>query len=386
MKTGLGKSALLLSFAIVSFSGCKTPPFCPALGATGGDLLGNLPNGATHRSWTVTADYACQDQLQLPPVAVSLVRQPPAVANQRPPDPVTDDWCGNLVIDSSGNVHEFIVYAPPLPIKVAALTISEDYDGNTTRGTYLYQQTIDQTRNLTFSESCLTAQGMRLTCPVLGRKLGDFLAAEANIYSMRCQDPANPGQGGCECQFELSFIGGSSGRWALQESGTQVVFFDMSYAPAAFVDFSFTPAANIQIPTLTGSGSLNLTGSNETPLFNQKGLRTLELSPPSCTNGLLDVDNGETGIDCGGPNCPQCGTCIPAGNTAPGCTCQNGMHDTNEQGIDCGGACLGVLCSNDPKKTADQQLPACANGIQDPWEEGVDCGGPCSTQCPGALP
>jgi hypothetical protein len=369
MKTGLGKSALLISFAIVGFSGCKTPPFCQPLGANGGPLLKGV---STSRTWTVTADNACQDQLQLPPVAVSLARQPPPVANQRPPDPVTADWCGNLVIDSSGNVHEFLVYAPPLPLKVGELTLTLDSPNDMTRGTYVMQTTIDQTRDLTFSETCLTAQGMRLTCPVLGRKLGDFLAAEANIYSMRCQDPADPMQGGCECKFDLSFIGGPSGRWALQENQTQIEFFDMTYNSPALADFSFTADSS----RTDGHGALNLTGSDETPLFNQKGLRTLQMEPPSCHDGVQSIEIGETGIDCGAPiaGCPPCGTCT------------NGVHDPNEQGIDCGGACLGILCDPDPTIPDAMKKAACANGKQDPWEEGVDCGGPCTTQCPGALP
>jgi hypothetical protein len=366
MKTGLAQSALLVSLTIVSLSGCKNKQFCEPLGACGGDLLGNVgmtADGLVDRSWTVVGEGACQDQLQLPPVAVSLARQPPPVANQRPPDNATADWCGNLVIKSTGEVKEFLVYAPPLPLKVAQLKITADYDGSTMRGTYNYQQTIDQTRDLVFSESCLTAQGLRLSCPVLGRRLGDFLAAEANIYNMRCQDPDDPNQGGCVCKFDLSFIGGQSGRWALQEGGTQIQFFEnVNNAPAALADFCYH----------ADTKALDLTGSNETPLFNQKSLRTLQMVAPSCNDGVESPEIGEEGVDCGGP-CPiACGSCT------------NGIADANEDGIDCGGPCLGpgVFCDPNPNITDKSKRPAaCANGIKDPWEEGVDCGGPCKKQC-----
>ena len=80
-------------------------------------------------------------------------------------------------------------------------------------GTYAMQITYLQSRRLEFSESCLTQQGLRLTCPQLGRHLGKFLAAEANIYAARCYDPPDPKTGGCLCDYELSFIGGPNGRY-----------------------------------------------------------------------------------------------------------------------------------------------------------------------------
>ena len=365
MMTGLGKSALLVSFAIVGLSGCKTPPFCEPLGACGGDLLAGATDfakqdGLVDREWTVVAGDACQDQLQLPPVAVSLVRQPPVPANVRPPDNETADWCGNLVFKPSGEVASFLIYAPPLPLKVGALTISADYDRNTTRGTYAMQTTIVQTRDLHLPETCLTAQGLRPACPVLGRQLGKFLAAEANIYSMRCQDP--PGKtGGCDCQFELSFIGGPNGRWSYTDNPTQINFFDQTYAPPATADYCFH----------ADDKSLDLTGDNETPLFNQKSLRTLHMKQPSCEDGVQSVSLGEEGVDCG-PNCPQktCGTCTD--NIANG----------DEEGVDCGGSCLGVLCDPDLAITdKNQRRAACDNKKKDPWEEGLDCGGPCVKEC-----
>ena len=46
----------------------------------------------------------------------------------------------------------------------------------------------------------------------------------------------------------------------------------------------------------------------------------------TCTDGILNGD--ETGIDCGGPDCP---TCPP--------TCTDGIENGTETGIDCGGTC-----------------------------------------------
>ncbi|MEL6867009.1 MAG: GEVED domain-containing protein, partial [Bacteroidota bacterium] len=81
---------------------------------------------------------------------------------------------------------------------------------------------------------------------------------------------------------------------------------------------------------------------------------------PTCNDG---VQNGnETGVDCGGPDCPACPTC------------SDGVQNGNETGVDCGGPdcppCSGSTCSD---------------GIQNGNETGVDCGGPdCPACCPPA--
>src|SRR5580692_10782379 len=238
MKTRLLRGALCGSLMLAGFVGCKTKPFCEDLGTCGGDMLANAMDVLTHdglpeREWIVTAasEGACQDQLQVPPAPLSLLRQPPAQATQRPPDTVTADWCSNLVLKPDGEVDRFIVYAPPIPLKIGNFSLSADADGSTTRGTYAMQITWDQTREVDFSETCLTSQGIRPTCPELGRYLGDFLAAEANIYVVRCEDPPKP-EGGCHCQFELSFIGGPNGRWAIDPAHPgEINFFDDSFAP-----------------------------------------------------------------------------------------------------------------------------------------------------------
>ena len=69
---------------------------------------------------------------------------------------------------------------------------------------------------------------------------------------------------------------------------------------------------------------------------------------PTCFD-LLKND-GEEGVDCGGP-CKPCPSC------------HNLIQDQGELGVDCGGPC--------------KPCPSCSNGIKDFGEEGVDCGGPC---------
>jgi hypothetical protein len=70
---------------------------------------------------------------------------------------------------------------------------------------------------------------------------------------------------------------------------------------------------------------------------------------PSCSDGVRN--QGEQGVDCGGPcpaACPSCG---------------DGIHNQGETGVDCGGPCL--------------PCATCWDGIRNQGETGVDCGGPC---------
>jgi type II secretory pathway pseudopilin PulG len=76
---------------------------------------------------------------------------------------------------------------------------------------------------------------------------------------------------------------------------------------------------------------------------------------PTCTDGIQN--QGETGIDCGGP----CAACA----ATP--TCTDGIQNQGETGIDCGGPCAACAAT-----------PTCTDGIQNQGETGIDCGGPCA--------
>jgi hypothetical protein len=79
------------------------------------------------------------------------------------------------------------------------------------------------------------------------------------------------------------------------------------------------------------------------------------LVAPTCTDGIQN--QGETDVDCGGPNCGPCALgkkCVANGD------CTTGL------------ACSGGVCANPP---------SCTDGIQNQGETGIDCGGPCGP-CP----
>ncbi len=120
--------------------------------------------------------------------------------------------------------------------------------------------------------------------------------------------------------------------------------------------------------TYTASNSAQFNGAwSSYPYFDsgtiivsdiEQGLFVLKLSNagPTCTDG---IQNGnETGVDCGGPDCPICPP-----------TCTDDIQNGNETGIDCGGP----DCPS---------CPTCNDGILNGNEIGTDCGGPDCISCP----
>ncbi len=106
---------------------------------------------------------------------------------------------------------------------------------------------------------------------------------------------------------------------------------------------------------------------------------------PTCKD--LIRNQGEEGIDCGGP-CPPCPSCLDGiinqremkalqimsadpddvsdcgGPFCPVCpTCEDNTQNQGEEGIDCGGPC--------------RSCATCSDGILNQGEIGIDCGGPC---------
>jgi hypothetical protein len=122
-----------------------------------------------------------------------------------------------------------------------------------------------------------------------------------------------------------------------------------------------------------------------------------------CSNGLLDLDLGETDFDCGG-GCMPCGAgrncsrdvdcvdgfCNMGTCMARGCT--NGVRDGSESAADCGGTSCPRCEVGDPCNVGDDcksllcdashcLAAACDDRLQNGIETGIDCGGDCDP-CP----
>ena len=116
----------------------------------------------------------------------------------------------------------------------------------------------------------------------------------------------------------------------------------------------FTAGQSTRMDALFAQG-----GARES-LLSSNGCGNGNSNPPTetCTDGIMN--NGETGVDCGGPNCSPCTTE----------TCTDGIMNNGETGVDCGGP----NCSPCTTET-------CTDGIMNNSETGVDCGGPNCSPC-----
>ena len=166
-----------------------------------------------------------------------------------------------------------------------------------------------------------------------------------------------------------------------------------------------------------GSGSYQLTDANGLIIVSGGDFDSSDSAmfcasggdpTPSCTDG---IQNGsETGVDCGGPDCPACPT-DPTGDhgvqkgwetgvdcggpDCPACpSCNDGIQNGLETGVDCGGPdCPACPTCNDGVQNGEETgvdcggpdcsaCPTCDDGIQNGEETGVDCGGPDCPDCP----
>ena len=147
-------------------------------------------------------------------------------------------------------------------------------------------------------------------------------------------------------------------------------------------DFVISDAYGDGICCSYGSGSYSVTsggstqasggsfGSSETTNFCLGGGSG---PTPTCNDGIQN--QGETGVDCGGP-CTACASC------------NDGIQNQGETGVDCGGPCSACPSCNDGIQNQGETdvdcggpcaaCPTCNDGVQNQGETGVDCGGPCS--------
>ena len=156
-------------------------------------------------------------------------------------------------------------------------------------------------------------------------------------------------------------------------------------------DFSFTSSGAWVGNYVTISTNVNIPAGSTFEVIFQNGDAAMNIDYVTFIGGPIDppvetcedgVQNqGEEGIDCGGPcaACPPVETCtdgiqnqgetgVDCGGPCTACaSCSDGIQNQGEQGVDCGGPC--VAC--DPVAT-------CSDGIQNQGEEGIDCGGPCT--------
>jgi len=105
---------------------------------------------------------------------------------------------------------------------------------------------------------------------------------------------------------------------------------------------------------------------------------------PSCSDGIRN--QGETGVDCGGP-CGSCGgtptsTANPTSTLRPSSTVAAGVQATTISPQDGTTDEANVSSTQATASSAEPTPPstspaACSDGVRNSGEEGIDCGGPC---------
>ncbi len=308
MKIGFFNAVWVLLAA--SLGGCSTPPHCDALSKCGGDFTvsdTDLGSGAPSTEWVAIGNVdACIDNVPNTPDPPQLSLIPPRPSGVRAVEPSTIDWCGGLVLMGDGTISalddgwyetlkKFNGWFPSIPLYTAQLELIHD-------NRYALTTTQLVSQKLELSPTCLVAQGVVLSCQAIGDQLQPFVSKrlsgiaglKATVYSNQCQ---NTTEGGCSCSYNVSLTTTTVGPWSASDKG-QLTFFDELAAPPSQTDYCFNP------------GSLQLSGTKETDLFNRNSLKTLSLHAASCTDPVQSKTLGETGINkagigCGG-QCPAC--------------------------------------------------------------------------------
>lgn len=125
------------------------------------------------------------------------------------------------------------------------------------------------------------------------------------------------------------------------------------------------------------------------PLLGEQWVDCGGSCEPCETNFNGQLDEGETGIDCGCDGCPACPE-----------LCGDGLLNGYEQEVDCGGVdCDPCPTCDDLELNGDESgidcggedcepcecLCDCTNGIQDGLEDYIDCGGPNCEPCAAEI-
>jgi len=286
MKVGL--LPLLGVLCALSASACAPELTCDEEFSGGGDVVGTS-SGRTETMWIVVEP--CEDIVSNPPRAVTLEQQPPATAGETPAEEASGDWCQNLSLYEDGTLANVNTWFPRLPIKKhAPLAPGQPvwYDAYLfydNQSTFSFGAVVYGRQTLEMPNTCLTQQGIAITCEQLGSQLGDLWVVEGGVQNMECHE--NTRASGCECSYELNIYTGQAGTFA--QSGDVITHYDQSSGPPFLVNYEVK------------GDTLSMSGYNRRPVFSINGIRTLKFARVVCDDGKQGA--GEEGVDCGS-NCP----------------------------------------------------------------------------------
>jgi hypothetical protein len=292
-------------------TGCKQAVLCPALGNCGGPLPVGVQPG-TDATWVLAPGHpSCTEQLYIPPDDTRLANGNVPPAGTPYPEPAVFDWCVLLVAGPLPG--DQVLASPPLFFyddgQIGFATLKFQADGHFSAGI-----TRTGTFTLTFPAYCVRAFGAmsaqldptdptspvadvctRLQGPIKSSGIGQgsyqnttCAADTADLHAqLGLEGAADPN--GCVCRFDVDETAGPAGTYAREDAST-------------IIDFPDAVGSNYpQRTTYCLKGDeLQLTGADGAYLFDQRGLRTMDLvrtchAGTDCASGSCGNINAMTG-------------------------------------------------------------------------------------------
>jgi hypothetical protein len=178
------------------------------------------------------------------------------------------------------------------------------YDALGPNGSGTYTAALTRTGRYTIPFPALCIRQFGATGDVCS-KLQAQLATSSVHEDILCRANGPEDPAGCICQFEVAVQSGGSGVYQQPNDHTLVHQLNVQFpgrSPAA----SFPQTVSF----CNKGGALQLTGSDGAYLFDEPGLRTMDLATTTldCVDGLQGPN--EEGVDCG-PACPTACTAAP---------------------------------------------------------------------------
>jgi hypothetical protein len=267
---------LAAALAGVLATSCSQGEVCKELASCGGSAASLLGTWAQAKGSNNDGKY-CQENMHIPPLQDYRQGQPTPVARQRVPENNNLDWCYNLVLAPTmmDPVKKHFYWWENLPYVGGLVTYNEN-------GSYSIDFSREGKVQRHYSETCLTQYGHGSDCTEFQHILEVANEGAREYHTFRCSADAE--LGGCNCSF---FIGEANAQAGIYKvSGNTIKHYPTSQQ-ARYTEASFC----------VGGDKIDLSGLNNSFLWERQGLRTIELVKVNCEDGKQGP--GEAGIDCG---------------------------------------------------------------------------------------
>jgi hypothetical protein len=278
-----GASVLFCGLLAAFATACAQTPLCAELDACGGPVpVGDWLLGGGHPS--------CSEDLYIPPPDTRLDKGDQPAARTPPAEAALYDWCDLLVTNGGEKVATIEPRFSFENSTIGAAFLRYGPIDASGSGTYAAGLTRTGTYTIQFPPLCIRAFGATGdVCNKLQTQLGST-SAHKDILCLA--DPED--LEGCICRFNVAVQSGGSGKYHLLSSNTLVHELNVKF-PLKSVAAAFPQEA-----TYCNKGSsLQLTGADGVYLFDEPGLRTMDLASATinCTDGVQGP--AEEGVDCG---------------------------------------------------------------------------------------